>query len=157
MNGSLDAQYVEIQGILSSVQPDGVMLLTPDGRIKCDIHMIGLKTQDFTRYEDALIRVRGCLFATWDYVTHRVIAGEIRINGAEITVDQPAPADLFSTPRKTASELLQFDPQASVFQRVKVSGQIIYIQESECFMMDGDNGVRFIAKHPPGLEGRRFC
>lgn len=152
MNGSLDAQYVEIQGILSSVQPDGVILLTPDGRIKCDIRMVGLKTQDFTRYEDALIRVRGCLFATWDYVTHRVIAGEIRINGADITVDQPAPADLFSTPGKTASELLQFDPQASVFQRVKVSGQIINIRESECFMMDGNNGVRFVAKHPLDLN-----
>jgi signal transduction histidine kinase len=152
MNGSLDAQYVEIQCILSSVQPDGVILLTPDGRIKCDLRVVGLKTQDFTRYEDALIRVRGCLFATWDYVTHRVIAGEIRIYGANITVDQPAPEDLFSTPRKTASELLQFDPQASVFQRVKVAGQIINIQESECFIMDGDNGVRFIAKHPPELK-----
>jgi signal transduction histidine kinase len=152
MNGSLDAQYVEIQGILSSVQPDGVILLTPDGRIKCDIRMAGLKTQDFARYEDALIRIRGCLFATWDYVTHRVIAGEIRINGAGITVDQPAPADLFSTPGKTASELLQFDPQASVFQRVKVSGQIITIRESECFMMDGNNGVRFTTKHPPDLK-----
>ena len=152
MNGSLDAQYVEIQGILSSVQPDGVILLTADGRIKCDIRKAGLKTQDFTRYEDALIRVRGCLFATWDYVTHQVIAGEIRINGADITVDQPAPADLFSIPRKTASELLQFDPQASVFQRVKVSGQIINIRESECFMMDDNNGVRFIAKHPLDLN-----
>ena len=152
MNGSLDAQYVEIQAILSSLQPDGVILLTPDGRIKCDIRMVGLKAQDFSRYEDALIRVRGCLLATWDYVTHRVIAGEIRINGAGITVDQPAPADLFSTPGKTASELLQFDPQASVFQRVKVSGQIINIRELKCFMMDGNNGVRFIAKHPPDLR-----
>ena len=152
MNGSLDAQYVEIEGILSSVQPDGVILLTPDGRIKCDIRTAGLKTQDFTRYEDALIRVRGCLFATWDYVTHRVIAGEIRINGADITVDQPAPADLFSTPGKTAAELLQFDPQASVFQRVKVSGQIINIRQSEFFMMDGNNGVRFTTKHPPDLK-----
>jgi signal transduction histidine kinase len=152
MNGSLDAQYVEIQGILTSVQSDGVMLLTPDGRIKCDIRMIGLKTQDFTRYEDALILVRGCLFATWDYVTHRVIAGEIKINGAEITVEQPAPADLFSMPGKAAAELLQFDPQASVFQRVKVSGQIIHIRDSECFMMDGNNGVRFVAKHPVDLS-----
>jgi signal transduction histidine kinase len=164
MNGSLDAQYVEIQCILSSVQPDGVILLTSDGRIKCDLRVVGLKTQDFARYEDALIRVRGCLFATWDYVTHRVIAGEIRIYGANITVDKPAPADLFSTSGKTASELLQFDPQASVFQRVKVSGQIINIQDSECFMMNGDNGVRFIAKlngdngvrfiakHPPDLR-----
>ena len=43
MNGSLDAQYVEIQGILSSVQPDGVILLTPEGRIKCDLRIVGLK------------------------------------------------------------------------------------------------------------------
>jgi signal transduction histidine kinase len=152
MNGSLDAQYVEIQGILSSIQPDGVVLLTADGRIVCDLRVAGFINQDLARYEDALIRVRGCLLATWDYVTHRVKGGEIRIYGANISVDQPAPTDLFSMPGKSASELLQFDPQASVFQRVKVSGQIINVRESECFMMDGTNGVRFIAKHPPDLK-----
>jgi signal transduction histidine kinase len=92
------------------------------------------------------------LFATWDYVTRRVKTGEIRINGGDIAVDQPAPDDLFSTPAKTASELLLFDPQASVFQRAKVSGQIIHIQEPEYFMMDGSNGVRFILKHPSDLQ-----
>jgi signal transduction histidine kinase len=152
MNGSLDAQYVEIQGLLTSVQDDGVTLLTPDGRIKCDLRVAGLKTQDLERDEDALIRVRGCLFATWDYVTHEVKVGEIRIYGAALTVEQPAPADLFAIPRKTASELLLFDPQAGVFQRVKVAGQIIHLRESEFFMMDGSNGVRFIAKHPAGLQ-----
>jgi signal transduction histidine kinase len=67
-------------------------------------------------------------------------------------VEQPAPADLFAIPRKTASELLLFDPQAGVFQRVEVSGQIIHLREPEFFMMDGTNGVRFIAKHPAGLQ-----
>ncbi|HEX4122480.1 MAG TPA: ATP-binding protein, partial [Verrucomicrobiae bacterium] len=152
MNGSLDAQYVEIQGVLTSVQDDGVTLLTPDGRIKADVRVAGLKTQDFARYEDALIRVRGCLFATWDYVTHRVKVDEIRINGAAITVEQPAPADLFAIPRKKASELLLFDPEAGAFQRVKISGQIIHARDSEFFMMDGTNGVRFIAKHPADLR-----
>lgn len=156
MNGSLDAQYVEIQAILSSIQPDGVILLTSGGRIKCDLRVAGLKARDLARYEDALIRVRGCLYATWDYVTHRVKGDEIRIYGADITVDQPAPKDLFSTPGKTAAELLQFDPQASVFQRVKVSGQIINIRDSECFMMDGTNGVRFFTKHPPDLKAGDF-
>ena len=152
MNGSLDAQYVEIQAIFSSVQPDGVVLLTSDGRITCDVRVVGLKPQDLARYEDALIRVRGCLLATWDYVSHRVKGGEIRIYGADISVDQPAPTDLFSSPRKTASELLQFDPLASVFQRVQVSGQIIGIRESECFMMNSTNGVRFFTKHPSDLK-----
>lgn len=152
MNGSLDAQYVEIQGILTSVQTNGVILLTPDGRIETDLNAVGLQLKDLARYEDALIRVRGCLLATWDYVTHRVKVGEIRINGGEITVDQSAPEDLFSTPRKTASELLLFDPQAGVFQRVKVSGQILHIREPEYYMVDGNNGVRFVLKHPSNLE-----
>jgi len=151
-NGSLDAQYVELQGILTAVLADGVILLTPDGRIKSELRVSGLKPGDIERYEDALIRVRGCLFANWDYVTHQVRVGEIKINGADIAVDQPAPADLFSTPRKTAAELFLFDPQASVFQRVKVSGQIIHLRDPDCFMMDGDSGVRFIPKHPAGLE-----
>jgi signal transduction histidine kinase len=152
MNGSLDGQYVEIQGILTSVQDESVTLLTPDGRIRTELRVAGLKTKDLERYEDALIRVRGCLLASWDYVTHHVKVDEIRINGASLTVEQPAPADLFAIPRKTASELLLFDPQAGVFQRVKVSGQIIHLRESESFMMDGSNGVRFIAKHSAGLE-----
>ncbi|HEY5296671.1 MAG TPA: ATP-binding protein [Verrucomicrobiae bacterium] len=156
LNGSLDAQYVEIQGILTSVQSNSVILLTPDGRITADLRVNGLKNEDLQRYEDALIRVRGCLFATWDYVTHRVKVGEIRIYGADITVEQPAPADLFSTPRKTVSELLLFDPQASVFQRVKVSGQIVHVRDSECFMMDGNNGIRIIAKHPVNLQAGDF-
>jgi signal transduction histidine kinase len=152
MNGSLDAQYVEIQGILTSVQDDGVTLLTPDGRIKSELRVEGLKNHDLAQYEDALIRVRGCLFATWDYVSHRVKVDEIRIYGAALTVEQPAPADLFVIPKKTSAELLLFDPQAGAFQRVKVSGQIIHQRESEFFMMDGSNGVRFIAKHPACLE-----
>lgn len=152
INGSLDAQYVELQAILTSVQTNGVTLRTADGTILTDIRVADGDPQDLTRYEDALIRVRGCLFATWDYVTRRVKVGEIRMNGADIAVDQPAPDDLFSTPAKTASELLLFDPQASVFQRVKVSGQIVHIQEPEYFMMDGNNGVRFILKHPSDLQ-----
>jgi signal transduction histidine kinase len=147
MNGSLDGQYVELQGILSSVQPDGVILLTTDGRIKCDLRVVGLQPSDLVHYEDALIRVRGCFLATWDYVTHQVKMDEIRIYGGSITVDQPAPTDLFSVPRKTASSLFLFDPQASMFQRVKVAGQIIHIRGAECFMMDGNDGVRFMAKH----------
>ena len=152
MNGSLDAQYVEIQGILTSVQTNGIVLLTPEGGVQTEIRAVGLELRDLERYEDALIRVRGCLLANWDYVTHQVKVGQIRIYGANITVDQPAPEDLFSTPRKTASELLLFDPQASAFQRVKVLGQILHVRDPEYFVMDGNNGIRFVLKHPSNLE-----
>jgi len=152
MNGSLDAQYVEIQGILTSVQSNSVVVLTADGRIEIDVRPADIELKDLARDEDALIRLRGCLFATWDYITRRVKVGEIRLNGAEINVDQPAPDDLFSTPKKSASDLLLFDPQAGVFQRVKVSGQIVHVRDPEYFVMDGSNGIRFISKHPSNLQ-----
>ena len=151
INGSLDAQYVEIQGILTDVQTNWVVLLTRDGLIKTELRVTGVEPGDLKRYEDALIRIRGCLFAKWDGLTHKVKVGEIRILGADVTVDQPAPADLFSTPAKTAAELLLFDPQASDLQRIKVSGQIIYAREPECFMMDGTNGMRFTMREPVKL------
>ncbi len=152
INGSLDAQYVELEGVPTAVQSNGVTLLTRDGRINLELRVNGLKPEELGRYEDALVRIRGCLFASWDYVTHEVKAGELRIYGADIAVDQPAPADLFSTPSKSAAELRLFDPQASVFQRVKVSGRIVHVRDTEYFMMQGRHGVRFVTKKPLALE-----
>ena len=62
-----------------------------------------------------------------------------------VTVEQPATADVFSVPHRTPSELLLFDPQASLFQRVCVSGQIVHVGETENFLMAGSNGLRFVA------------
>src|SRR5579859_1930550 len=153
MNGSLDAQYVELQGIVTSVSSNSVTLFTGDGQLKLELRVIGIETADLERYEDAVVRVRGCLLASWDYVTHQVKVGEIRVYGAEISVDQPAPTDLFSLPLKTVAELLQFNPQAGVFQRVKISGQIIYAQAPQYYLMDDKYGVQFVLKKPvPGLE-----
>jgi signal transduction histidine kinase len=153
MNGSLDAQYVELQGIITTVSTNDVTLFTGDGRIRLELRVVGMKAAELERYEDAVVRIRGCLFASWNYLTHEVKVGEIRVYGAEISVDQPAPKNLFSIPLKTVGELLQFNPQAGVFQRVKVSGQIINAQPPEYYMMDGKNGLRFILKKPvPGLE-----
>jgi len=152
LNGSLDAQYVEIQGIITGAQTNEVTLLTQGGRIKLKLRVTGLKSEALEHYEDALVRVRGCLLASWDYVTHEVKVGEIRIYGADISVDQPAPADLFAIPRKTAADLLLFDPQASVFQRVKVAGQIVHVRDMEYYLTDGQNGLRFITKKPEELK-----
>jgi signal transduction histidine kinase len=55
-------------------------------------------------------------------------------------------------PKKSAEELMLFDPQASAFQRVKVSGQIIFIHGTNYFLMDGTNGVRFTPKQPQELK-----
>ena len=62
--------------------------------------------------ENALVRLRGCLFADWDEQAQRVMIGNIRINQQWVDVVQPAPIDPFAIPAKHIGELLQFDPQA---------------------------------------------
>jgi signal transduction histidine kinase len=143
---------VELQGIVTAVLPDGVMLRTRGGTIQIGLRVTGMEPADFRKFENALVRVRGCLYASWDYASHQVKVGEIRIYDAAIRVEQPAPEDLFSSPSKTPAELLLFDPQAGEFERVKVSGQIIYARAPEYFMMCAGRGLRLTMKEPSGLR-----
>ncbi len=156
MNGSLDAQFVEIQGIVTAVLPDGLTVRTRGGIIRIALRLIGMKPEELRHYENALVRVRGCLLASWDYTTHQVKMGEIKIYGADLIIDQPAPEYLFSSPSKTPAELLLFDPQAGEFERVKVSGQVVHVREPEYFMMQGGTGLRFILKDPVRLQSGDF-
>ncbi len=144
INGSLDTQYVEIEGVVTSVQRDEVTLLTHGGRITATL--AGPQLGTLTQFENSLVRVRGCLFARWDASTHQVRVGEIRVYSASVAVDEAAPEDVFAIAPKHARELLLFDPQASALRRVKVSGQIVHERDGEYYMMDGLNGLRFIPK-----------
>jgi signal transduction histidine kinase len=152
VNGSLDAQYVELQGIITAVSSNGVTLLTREGRINLELRMPGTEKSEFPRFENSLVRIRGCLFANWDYLTHEVKAGEVRLYGAKISVDQAAPDDLFATRKKSFGELLLFDPLAGAFERVKVSGQVLQAQGAEGFLTDGKSGLRFAAHKPADLS-----
>ena len=153
INGSLDTEFVEIEGVVTTVHPDGVTLLTHGGKINVLVLSSNGSTNSMALkpYEDALIRLKGCLFASWDPATHEVNVNEIRMFTPTITVVEPAPADAFAVTPKRVADLLQFDPQASALRPVKVSGQIVLKHDGEYFAMDGTNGFRFIPKEPVNL------
>jgi signal transduction histidine kinase len=153
INGSLDTRFVEIQGVVTSARTNGVTLLTHDGKINIVLfgkngitNAIALK-----RHGGALIRLQGCLFASWDAVSHQVNVSEVRMFDPAVTVDEPAPVNVFKTKAKRAADLLLFDPQASALQHVKVFGQIVHEHEGEYFAMDRTNGFRFIPKETINL------
>ncbi len=152
LNGSMHCQYVELEGVVTMMDGDTILLLTRDGRIKVQLDAMAplLPKTD----ENALVRLRGCLFADWDKQAQRVMVGNIRINQQWVDVVQPAPIDPFAIPTKHIGELLQFDPQAGSLQRVKISGQIVYLGDAGCFLMDGNNGLRFI---PAGTLNAHVC
>jgi signal transduction histidine kinase len=141
MNGSADTQFVEMQGVITEVHTNHVLFLTRGGKINLGLPSTPAET--VKRYENAVVRLRGCLFADWDPATHQVKVGHILVYDAAINVDQLAPADPFAAPLKSVAELRLFDPHANTFQRTKVSGQIVFRTPTEHCLLDRGNGLRF--------------
>ncbi len=153
INGSLDTEFVEMEGVITTVREDGITLLTHGGKIKILVFGIngGTNNVSLKPYEDALVRLRGCLFASWDETTHEVKVSEICMYAPSVTVVEPAPVDPFAVTPKQVTDLLQFDPRASALRQVKVSGQIVTERGGEYYAMDGTNGFRFILKENASL------
>lgn len=160
-NGSLDTRYIEIQGVVTDTGFQTMELLTPEGRIHVRLSDVdpalgGSPENNFSQYVNASIRIRGCAIPSRDETTQQIDLGNslVWICNYTITVDKPAPADLFSAPQKSIADLRRFNPHASTLERVKVAGQILHHQGNESFLSDGTNSLRFISRqsaHPqPG-------
>ncbi|HEV2454510.1 MAG TPA: hypothetical protein VGY98_09620, partial [Verrucomicrobiae bacterium] len=160
INGSLDTEFVEIEGIITSVRESSITLLTHGGKVNVMVFDTYGGTNDIALkpYEDALIRLRGCLFAAWDATNHEVNVSEIRMYAPSLAVVEPAPPDPYAIETKQVSDLLQFDPHASALRQVKVRGQIVQQQDGEYFAMNGTDGFRFIPREsfadPNGPAGK---
>jgi len=66
------------------------------------------------------------------------------MRNASISKEISAPADPFAAVVKKPRELLLFDAQATPFRRVKVSGQIIYADNSQLFLQEDGAGLRLL-------------
>lgn len=145
INGSLDTQYIEVQGIVMAMETNAVTLLTSGGKIRMQFYGSGPKLAD--KIEDALVRVRGVCSPDRD--TNEMILptlSPLRLFNASVYVDEPAPPQPFEIPLKHASDLLFFDARADALRRVRIAGQVIGQRQGEYYLMDGENGLRFDPK-----------
>lgn len=152
MNGSLDAQRIELPAMITAVHSNVASLLVAGGVVQAEVRLANQASADLTPFEHGLVRIRGSLFAQWNYITHQVKAGEIRIYDADIFVDRPAPQDPFSVEMKSAAELRLFDPQASTFHPVRVAGQVVQKRGTELFLMSAGQGLRCVTRQTAKLE-----
>lgn len=145
VNGSLDSEYVEIDGVVTAVRDRRFVLLTQGGKITLDLS--DFRADFLPGYEGAVVRIRGCVFADFNPETHKLGVGSLFVSGAAIEVLDPAPRDLFSAPQKSISELLFYDPKPVPFRLLRVSGQIIYGRPGEYFLTDGTNGMHVTTRN----------
>lgn len=150
MDGSLDTLYVEVQGVLSSVSEDRVILLTREGRVR--IQLPNLPRSVLEESLNSLVRIRGCLVPGRELFTQQVRVGDFGLVNAQLSIDVPPPENVFEVAAKSVPDLLLFDSQASPLQRTKIVGQVLHQRDSEVFLIDGANGARFIPKTPLALR-----
>lgn len=142
INGTLHCNYVELEGVVSSIKDDAIVLLTRDGRINVRLNPLGPGIPPDSI--GATIRLRGCLLHDWDGESRRVVVGSMYLDQHRVTVIHPAPDDPFGIPMKHVGDLLQFDPQAGALQRVRVSGVLVHKDEQMSYLMDDEHGLRFV-------------
>ena len=145
VNGSLDGEYAEIDGVVTAIHDRQVVLLTQGGKIT--LYLSDFQAGFLPGYEGAVVRIRGCVIANFNLETHKLEPGLLVVRSAAIDVLQPAPRDLFDAPQKSIGELLFYDPKLVPFRLLKVSGQIIYGRPGEYFLTDGTNGMQVTTRN----------
>jgi len=139
INGSMDAQWVELQGLVTAAQNNNLALLLPEGELQIEVE--SFPESQLKSFEKAVVRIRGVLFAAWN--TNRTVqVGHMLMRNVIIGVDSPAPRDPFDVALKSWSQLYQFDSRATPFQQVKIRGTAIYADSRRLFMMDNAHGIR---------------
>lgn len=137
LNGSLHSQYVEIEGYVLAVDEKRVVLRTHAGILN-----INMDTETSVKWLNSVVSMRGCLRSFWDAESRKIEVGKIELNSTEIRIVRAAPLDPFDVARKGASDLLKFDPNAEIFQRVRLVGHVLHEDGGELYLMDQEQGVR---------------
>jgi signal transduction histidine kinase len=157
LNGSLDAEYVELRGALTEIEPSRMTLLTSEGKIQIgtiEDHSLPYLPEllNGQTYVDSIVRIRGCFTANWDFPARQVKPGEIYLTPGTVEVEEFAPRNPFDLPCKRVADLLLFDPNATILRRTKVKGQIVLAAEGDYRLQDGSAGLRFRTKEPLALK-----
>ncbi len=149
INGSMDIQWVELQGLVTAVHGNSLALLLPEGELNVEVG--GYSESQLRTFESAVIRLRGVVFAAWN-TNHTVQVGHLLMRNVSIGVDVPAPRDPFNVPLKSWSELYQFDSSATPFQRIKMYGTVIFADSKRIFLLDKARGIQVSPVAPANVQ-----
>lgn len=150
INGNMDAEYGELQGVVSSISNNEVILLTPDGKVG----IVGSSDRPLPSLAKlfsgnispvgSVVRVRGCFAPMVDLVTRQVIPRKTFIYPAQVEVEEATPPDPFKLPMRLPSDLMWFNARALALQRTKLAGQIVYSRPGEYLVLAGKCGFRVL-------------
>ena len=160
-SGKEDSQFVEIAGIVRSVQlPEGsqyhlIEIATGGGRLSVYVRQLPIKRTE--ELLDSTVRVRGVCSTRFNHQRQLFAIRLMVPQPDDLAVEIPAPTEPFAIPTRPIGSLLQFDPLESYGHRVKVTGTVIYYEPGKLlYLQEGEQGVEVQTKaHAPLQLGDR--
>jgi signal transduction histidine kinase len=158
INGSLDAEYVEIYGVVIAYSEAEMRLLTSDGNVTIKatdqrpLPKISTSALEGGTLVGSVVRMRGDFKTDWNPQTRKINVGSFFLYPATVEVEELAPRDPFLLPTSRAADLLWFNARASALQRTKVAGQVIFTRPGEFFLLDEQMGVRVLTAQAQTLQ-----
>jgi signal transduction histidine kinase len=144
-DGHLDAQWVEMEGVIRRVSLEwnhlSLIVMTDKGKFRVVIP--GLNNQMApTNLIDALVSIQGA--CTSELNARRQVRGiTLHVPGLDrIKILEPAPADPFTIAATPIASVATFDPDRLAGRRVKVSGVVtLKIPDQGFFIQDVGGGI----------------
>ena len=150
--GSMDCQWVELQGMVSRIIDERhIQLIVKGGYVMAELQA-NSDMSLVAGLSNAFVRVRGCVIPGRNELGHLTKEVFLWIPSTDcINVDQVAPPDPFQVPEKKVSDFSSFDPNPNYYQATKVTGQILLVADQLLYFSDGANSLKILPGNAPPL------
>jgi signal transduction histidine kinase len=145
-SGQEDSQFVEIAGVVRSVQPAEasqyqlIEIATGGGRLFVYARQLPVSRSE--ELLDSTVRVRGVCSTRFNHQRQLFSIRLMAPGPDDFVIEVPAPREPFAIPARPIGSLLQFAPQESSGHRVKVEGRVIYFEAGRAvFLQSSNQGV----------------
>lgn len=147
MTGAEQARYVQMNGYVRAVQPDGnwarLDLTTAGGEFSA----YAQPDPDLPKLVGAQVRVIGVCDAVANE-RHQLTGIRLWVGTSDsIQVEDPPPADPFSAPRRSVASLRQFTGLHNLDERVKLRGEVLAaVPGRYLYLQEDDAGVLILCR-----------
>ena len=153
-SGSVQCQWMEVSGIIHSIDDGQIVLATSTGNISAQV--LDADTNYLASLESAIVRIQGSYHP--EFNSQQQLTGYwIDVPSASfITVESRLSADAFGMPITAMGDISKFSVDAGEIHSIKLTGQVTYKIGKVGYLSDGTNSVRFNLKKPTALQPGDF-
>jgi signal transduction histidine kinase len=150
MTGKDDGKWVEVEGIISSVEKQRLTLITHGGELIAWVNEMDPVLQ--SRLLGSLVRIRGVSATVTNARNQRIGARLLLASGEFIEVVKAAPAEPFDLPTVSLRTIMQTEDSGLDIQLAKTEGVVTFKGPNTLFIQSQDDGLRVVLRKEADVQ-----